>query len=99
MTEPATPPPSAPPGLPVVTPTRVVCAVLLGLPFVALLWVSSYSRLTPAFIGIPFFYWYQLAWVIVSALFTAAVFVLIRREEAARKALLTQAPPTAGEPS
>ena len=94
MAEPATPPPLPPPRLPLVTPTRVVCAFLLGVPFVALLWVSSYSRLTPAFIGIPFFYWYQLAWVIVSALFTAAAFVLIRREEAARRALLTEREPS-----
>ena len=94
MAEPATPSPPTPPRPPLVTPTRVVCAFLLGLPFVALLWVSSYSRLTPAFIGIPFFYWYQLAWVIVSALFTAAAFVLIRREEAARKVLLTEREPS-----
>ena len=94
MAESATPPPPPPPRLPLVTPTRVVCAFLLGVPFVALLWVSSYSRLTPTFIGIPFFYWYQLAWVIVSALFTAATFVLIRREEAARKALLTEREPS-----
>ena len=69
-----------------VTPTRLVCAVLLAAPFVALLWVGSYSRLDPALIGIPFFYWYQLAWVVVSALCTGAAYLLIRREEAHRGA-------------
>jgi hypothetical protein len=73
--------------LPVVTPVRVVCAVLLIAPFVALLWVSSYAKLTPSFIGIPFFYWYQLLWVIVSALMTGAAYALFTREEKQRKAL------------
>ena len=83
-TPPSVPPPAAVP-LPLVTPTRVVCAVLLAAPFVALIWVSSYSRLTPAFIGIPFFYWYQLLWVIVSAGFTGTAYKLILREESRRR--------------
>jgi membrane protein implicated in regulation of membrane protease activity len=77
--------------LPLVTPVRVICAVLLVAPFVALLWVSSYARLTPAFIGIPFFYWYQLLWVIVSALLTGVAYVLFTREEKRRKALTAEA--------
>lgn len=70
---------------PLVTPSRVVAGLCLLAPFVALLWVSSYSRLTPAFIGIPFFYWYQMAWVPVAALLTYTAYVLVRREERARK--------------
>jgi hypothetical protein len=84
MAEP-TPPAVPARRLPLITPTRTACAVLLAAPFVALLWVSSYSRTDPAFIGIPFFYWYQLAWVIVSALFTGAAYLLIRREESRRR--------------
>ena len=79
-------PPAVPARLPLVTPTRIACAVLLGAPFVALLWVGSYSRLDPAFIGIPFFYWYQLAWVVLSAVLTGAAYLLIRREETGRRA-------------
>ena len=79
------PPPSTTTPLPLVTPTRVICAVLLLAPFAALLWVNSYARLTPAFIGIPFFYWYQLLWVVVSAAFTGAAYTLIRREENRRR--------------
>ncbi|WP_329174896.1 DUF3311 domain-containing protein [Streptomyces sp. NBC_01477] len=71
---------------PVITPTRVVAALCLLAPFVALLWVNSYSRLTPAFIGIPFFYWYQIAWVPVTAALTSVAYALVRREERARKA-------------
>ncbi|WP_408641070.1 DUF3311 domain-containing protein [Streptacidiphilus rugosus] len=69
------------------TPVRIVCAVLLLAPFVALLWVSSYARMTPAFAGIPFFYWYQLMWVILSALLTGLAYLLFTREEKSRKAL------------
>lgn len=79
--------PEAPPDPrpPVVTPSRVIAALCLLAPFVALLWVNSYSRLTPAFIGIPFFYWYQMAWVFISAGLTTIAYLLVRREERARK--------------
>ncbi|MHA6762822.1 DUF3311 domain-containing protein [Streptacidiphilus sp. PAMC 29251] len=95
MAETAPPPaPSAPARPPLVTPTRIACALLLAAPFVALLWVGSYSRLDPAFLGIPFFYWYQLAWVVVSAVFTGGAYLLIRREEKQRAAHAAQG----GEP-
>ncbi|WP_078901555.1 DUF3311 domain-containing protein [Actinacidiphila yeochonensis] len=67
------------------TPSRVVAGVCLIIPFVALMWVGSYSRTSPALIGIPFFYWYQLAWVPVASLLTYTAYVLVRREERARK--------------
>ncbi len=40
---------------------------LLLAPFAALLWVAGYDRVMPTLAGIPFFYWYQLAWVGVVA--------------------------------
>lgn len=70
---------------PVVTPARVLAGICLIIPFVTLLWVNSYTRLTPTFIGIPFFYWYQIAWVPVTAALTSTAYVLVRREERARK--------------
>jgi hypothetical protein len=70
---------------PVVTPSRVIAGLCLIAPLVALLWVGSYSRLTPRFIGIPFFYWYQMAWVPAAALLTYTAYVLVRREERIRK--------------
>ncbi|WUH23905.1 DUF3311 domain-containing protein [Streptomyces sp. NBC_00448] len=57
----------------------------LIIPLVSTLWVSSYSRLTPTFIGIPFFYWYQLAWVPASAVLTYSAYVLVRRDARSRK--------------
>ena len=53
---------------PVVTPVRVVIALCLVAPFVAMLWVGSYAKTDPALGGIPFFYWYQLAWVPLTSL-------------------------------
>jgi len=38
------------------------------------LWVPSYNRIEPTLGGIPFFYWYQLLWVIISAILTAIVY-------------------------
>jgi hypothetical protein len=52
--------------------------ILLVIPFIAMLWVSSYARQAPALWGVPFFYWYQFAWLIVTAILTQAVFVLVR---------------------
>ena len=42
--------------------------LLLLIPFVALLWVPFYNRLDPTLFGIPFFYWYQFVWVILTSL-------------------------------
>jgi uncharacterized membrane protein len=70
---------------PVVTPRRVVAGICLVIPFVALLWVDSYSRTTPEFIGIPFFYWYQMAWVPLAAALTYTAYVLVRAEERVRQ--------------
>jgi hypothetical protein len=40
---------------------------LLAIPFFAMLWVPSYNRAEPALGGVPFFYWYQLAWILIGA--------------------------------
>ncbi|WP_371479602.1 DUF3311 domain-containing protein [Kitasatospora sp. NBC_00315] len=77
-------PPPVP--VPVVTPERVLAGLSLLVPIVALLWVSSYAKTGPRLGGIPFFYWYQMLWVPASALFTVAAYLLITRDERARKA-------------
>lgn len=68
------------------TPARVVIGVCLLAPFVALLWVGSYAKTDPAFIGIPFFYWYQMLWVLISTALTMTAYVLWRRDQRARAA-------------
>ncbi|WP_078965981.1 DUF3311 domain-containing protein [Streptomyces aureocirculatus] len=72
---------------PVVTPVRVVIALCLVAPFVAMLWVSSYAKADPTFIGIPFFYWYQMLWVLISTVLTMIAYQLWQRDQRARKAL------------
>ena len=47
-------------------PFRPVYLLLL-LPFVAALWVPFYNRVEPEIAGIPFFYWYQLLWIVLGA--------------------------------
>jgi hypothetical protein len=39
--------------------------LLLLIPYVAMMWVPSYNRIEPALAGIPFFYWYQLLWIVL----------------------------------
>ncbi|MFE9439275.1 DUF3311 domain-containing protein [Streptomyces sp. NPDC006602] len=69
---------------PVLTPVRVVIALCLFAPFVAMLWVGSYAKVDPAFIGIPFFYWYQMAWVLISTALTMTAYKLWQRDQRAR---------------
>ncbi len=52
--------------------------LLLLLPFVALLWVSSYNRIEPTLAGFPFFYWYQLLWIAIGALTIGLVYKMER---------------------
>ncbi len=40
--------------------------LLLLLPLI-LLWVPHYNRIEPALAGVPFFYWYQIAWIFITA--------------------------------
>lgn len=70
---------------PVITPVRVIIAVCLIAPFVAMLWVSSYAKVDPAFIGIPFFYWYQMLWVLISTALTMTAYKLWQRDQRSRK--------------
>ncbi len=46
--------------------------LLFAVPVIALLWVPFYNRPLPELAWIPFFYWYQLVWVPLTA---AALYV------------------------
>jgi hypothetical protein len=48
--------------------------LLLVIQFVASLWVPFYNAVEPSWAGIPFFYWYQMLWVIIGAILTAIVY-------------------------
>jgi Protein of unknown function (DUF3311) len=52
--------------------------LLFLLPYAAMLWVPSYNRIEPVLFGFPFFYWYQLLWVPLSALLIGIVYFATR---------------------
>jgi hypothetical protein len=57
---------------------RRAAYVLLVLPFVGTLVPSIYNRAGPPLFGMPFFYWYQLAWVLVTAVLLGLFLALTR---------------------
>ena len=48
--------------------------LLLILPFIGVLWVPWYNRIEPSFFGVPFFYSYQLAWIVLCAVICLIVY-------------------------
>ncbi|MDA3889414.1 MAG: DUF3311 domain-containing protein [Allgaiera sp.] len=47
------------------------------IPFIATLWVPFFNMTSPELFGFPFFYWYQLLWVPLSAVI---IFIVFRAE-------------------
>jgi len=54
---------------------------LLMLPFVGTLIPPIYNRIDPALFGLPFFYWYQLLWVLVTAALLGIVVIATHRSD------------------
>jgi Protein of unknown function (DUF3311) len=48
--------------------------LLFIIELVVVLWPPFYNKAEPYWIGIPFFYWYQLLWVLIAAVFNATVY-------------------------
>ncbi|MBA2532139.1 MAG: DUF3311 domain-containing protein [Nocardioidaceae bacterium] len=51
--------------------------LLLAVPVVLPLLVSTYARVDPTIAGIPFFFWYQLALIPVSVVFLLIAYRLV----------------------
>jgi hypothetical protein len=49
---------------------------ILVLPLFGLLFPGFYSRQTPELLGFPFFYWYQIAWVLGTGILTGIAYLL-----------------------
>jgi hypothetical protein len=58
--------------------------LLFLIPFVAVLWVPFYNRTEPELGGIPFFYWYQLAWILLGAAIVLVVYVIDTKRRATK---------------
>ena len=54
-----------------------LAAVLLAIPVIALMWVSSYSKVEPRLWGFPFFIWYQFLWVFLCSALTYTAYRLV----------------------
>jgi hypothetical protein len=60
-------------------PVRRIWYLLLVLPFVATLVPPFYARIGPKAGPWPFFYWWQFAWIVITALILAVVYRLTTR--------------------
>ena len=47
---------------------------LIIAPYIGLCFPQIYARATPALFGFPFFYWYQLAWVVLTSVLLYLVY-------------------------
>ena len=52
---------------------------LLLIPIILPLWLPLYDRLEPRLFGFPFFYWAQMAFIVLTMVITIAVHLLTRR--------------------
>ena len=69
-----------------VRPAYWISGVLLAAAVVVPLLVPTYAKEDPRLWGFPFFYWYQLLWVFISAILVSICYRLVIREERRRRA-------------
>ncbi|MEG6509471.1 DUF3311 domain-containing protein [Methyloligella sp. 2.7D] len=55
--------------------------LLFAIPLIVVMSVPFYNRVEPALLGIPFFYWFQLGFVLVGAAIVGLVYALERGGE------------------
>lgn len=59
-------------------------ALLLVIPLVGTLVPEFYNHVSPRIGGMPFFYWYQLAWIAISVTVTYGVYRATRLDDGSR---------------
>ena len=69
------------PGTPHRSGRWILSTLLLLAPFVGLLATPLYARVDPTLSGVPFFIWYQFAWLIVGTVLLVVVYLLRGDEE------------------
>jgi hypothetical protein len=50
----------------------------MSIPFILWLYPPFYNYVEPKFLDMPFFYWFQIIWVIITALVLAVIYLLER---------------------
>lgn len=48
--------------------------LLFVIQFAAVCWPPLYNKAEPQMAGLPFFYWYQLLWIVIGGVLTAIVY-------------------------
>lgn len=62
-------------------PNTLVAAALLLAPYAGLLCVPLYNRREPELLGFPFFYWYQLLWIVLTVALTWLAYRSVRHDD------------------
>jgi hypothetical protein len=72
-----------PPGL--ITPLRLFATFCILAPTIAVIAVPTYNSATPKLGGFPFFYWYQLIWVVGTGILMVAAYWAMKVDARRRK--------------
>lgn len=64
----------------------IAAGILLAVAILLPLMPQTYSFDAPRLGGMPFFYWYQLLWVPISAVLTGTAYWLVTKEDRRRRA-------------
>jgi hypothetical protein len=67
-----------------------IVGVLLVIGIALPLLVPIYASATPALIGLPFFYWYQMLWVLIDTALLAVCYAIISREDRRRRSAVAR---------
>ena len=78
-----------------VTPLRLFATFCVLAPTVAVIAVPTYNSDTPKLGGFPFFYWYQLLWVVLTGVLMVAAYWAIKIDGRRRKTHFAAAGTTA----
>lgn len=66
----------------------VAVGVLLAVGIVLPLVVPFYARTEPTLLDLPFFYWYQMLWVVIEAVLLLVCYRILRAEDRRRRSAL-----------
>ena len=50
--------------------------VVLLIPCIICLWVPFYNSVEPTLFEVPFFYWYQMLWIVICAVIVSVVYLV-----------------------
>ncbi len=60
---------------------HIVLALLILIPSITNLAVPIYNKASPEFLGLPFFYWFQIAWLFIAPAFYLAFSKIVSNEK------------------